>query len=84
MSGADCLIYQSGPSYGELKFLVFLCHYDHIEWYIDKFKFFCNSIHVGLIWFWNSCVWNLEKFQSSYFDILYLHKFRGVPIKKKK
>ena len=35
--------------------LVFLCHYDHIESYIDKFKFFWNCIHVGLIWSWNSC-----------------------------
>ena len=36
--------------------LVFLCHYDHIESYIDKFKLFWICIHVGLLWSWNSCV----------------------------
>ena len=35
--------------------LVFLCHYDHIKYYIDKFKLFWNCINVGLIWSWNSC-----------------------------
>ena len=35
--------------------LVFLCRYDHIESYIDKFKLSWNCIYVGLVWSWNSC-----------------------------
>ena len=46
LKGSKCL---------KTSLLVKLCPYDYTSTHLNNFRLFCNVIHVGLIWSWNSC-----------------------------